>query len=138
MYYIWADQKEEDGGTDLYYPDYIRGISVIGTPLDIKNRNRHRALLGIIPFERAPYTGALGSFNDLLESPTRLAGAWAVSPQKDANGINFKVFATLKINEFDVKNFVSPSHSILGMTPEAATEELLGNPIDPIMPVAPV
>lgn len=141
MYYIWVEKKDEDGGYDLYYPEWVRGISPITEPFDIDNRDRHRALnpdmAGL--YGRPPINGSTNSPETLTYSETDIKGSWAISPQTKTEGGTdyFKAFATNKINDFQDQAFV------LNISPkDELTEEdiinLFGIPKERPWPISPL
>jgi len=135
LYYIWADHKEEDGGYDLYYPDWVRDINSVAKEFDIENRDRHRALSGVVPYDREPVSGAINVFNDLIVSPTGIFGSWAVSPIKDVAGLNLRAYTTLKLDRTSFENYLYPVPIV---EDQDITDSLFGNPVEILCPIAPL
>ena len=137
LYYIWDEHKDEDGGFDLYYPEYRRGFSSIADYFDVNARNRHRALIGIVPYDREPVSGTLNSFDPLTYSDTAERGSWAVSPIK-YQGSNLKAFTTQKLTNGFTTTLYPLATVLKDETQDSATNRVLGNPTEIPCPIAPL
>lgn len=128
-YYIWPEHKDADGGYDLYYPEWIRGISKSTVTLDDNNRNRHRR----IALDRVVDPSyQITTPDNLTYSQTKLQGAWAVSPQtKTPDGTdNYRAYETMKLDGKTFKRELTPT--------DAKTDEKFGNPTETIWPLSPL
>lgn len=141
LYYIWTEEKDEDGGYDLYFPAWVRGMHSITGPFDLINRDRHIALYGIVPYEREPYSGPISVLTPLAVAPTRVAGSWAVSPTLDEEEQNLRAYTTLKLNNTDFINALYPEpipDPATTNTVQETTDNLFGNPTEMPCPIAPL
>lgn len=132
IYYIWTEQKDEDGGYDLYYPEWVRGIAPIAEQFDMANRDRHRALSGIVPYDREPVGSVTtsGTSYNTIESPTKIMGSWAVSPQLSDLKTNYRAYCTLLLDNNSFKLKLDPE------APNVTT--LMGDPDKCIYPISPL
>lgn len=72
-FYIWSEHYQDDGGYDLYYPQWLRGISTVSADLDLVAKGLHFTLA----VDNLPVSGAVGPVN-LVSSPAGVFGGWAV------------------------------------------------------------
>lgn len=133
-YYLWTgEQRDADGGYDLYFPSWLQGISTTTVDLDTADKTRHLSVSvnqSVIP--------TAASSGDLTYFETKVGGSWAVSPIKYGD-INLKAYTTLKLDNNAFKNYVFPAPEIEGEeTEETATNRLYGNPATMPTPIAPL
>lgn len=130
-YYIWVERKDEDGGYDLYYPEWVRGLGVLAERFELTNRDTHRSLNGIVPYDRLPYKGEVGVSNIFIHTETDNKGSWAVSTTTatEEGNDNLMAFETKKLKTGYEKSLL-PS--------DDKTEELFGNPSGSVWPISPL
>ena len=128
-YYIWSEHKDEDGGYDLYYPEWVRGISKTTVTMDDGNRDRHRRVV-LDRMVDASYQ--ITSPDMLTYSQTHLQGAWAVSPQTKTEGgaDNYRAYETMKLDGKTFKRELMPADS--------ETDTKFGNPTESVWPISPL
>ena len=134
-YYLWAEHYYEDGGYDIYYPEWLRGISLNSAEVDMTNRDIHRYLA----IDHITHNEAITLSANTVATPTAITGSWAVSPIKDRAGKNLSAYTTQKLTDGLFTNYVYPQPEQLdGETIDEATNRLLGNPTESIIPIAPL
>lgn len=100
-YYLWYEHRDADGGLDLYYPDWLKGLSKTTVSIDDANKTRH---LRLTKREGVQSSYAINSTDVLAPVLSGVNGSWAVSPTL-VDGNNLRVSATLKLDgeTFEVK-----------------------------------